>query len=152
MRLARKCLIALCAVAVGACGEQAPSGPIGSSQAAPQGTPNAGLEAVKVGLAGLAVPTAEGTDLLRDRLAAAFDLSGALGDQADVILGLVADADRSAYAQLPAVAPPTSRADPVVDAVPAAYFPGIPVPPGAPPPTTELMLALPGALDSVGRA
>jgi hypothetical protein len=151
VRLAHKCAVALFAVALGACGGQAPPAPIGSPSPAASGPSGEGLQAFKDGLSALVIPAAGTTDLLSDRLTAAFDLGGSLGAKADVILALLASADRAAYAKLPVVAIPSSRASPSGGVVTAAYFPVVPVPPKAPPPTTEVMFALPGLLDSVGR-
>ncbi|MGZ8481042.1 MAG: hypothetical protein ACXWWO_01130, partial [Candidatus Limnocylindria bacterium] len=96
------------------------------------------------------MPPAEG-NLLRDQLAEAIDLRGALGDEAEDILQLLADAERAAYPGAPEFEAASSIMDTAADVVTVAYLQAIPLPPGAPPPTIEAMIILPLLLDAVGR-
>lgn len=146
----RPFLMGLLVVAVGACGGPPSTTPIGSPSAAASGLSGEGLQAFKDGLAALEVPTAASTNLLRDQLTAAFDLRGSLGEQADAILALVAEAERAAYSELPDATPPASRVEPAAGVVTAAYVAAGSLL-SAQPPTVDLLLTLPGALEAIGR-
>ncbi len=150
----RAWLAALLVIALGACGGPPASGQPGSAPTGASGPTGEGIQTVVDGLASLVIPPGEGTDLLVDRLTTALDLHGALGEQADAILALMAAAERAAYAGLPdVVVPPTALTDSAAAPriVTAGYLAAVPTPPKAPPPTTDLMNNFPGSLDAVGR-
>jgi hypothetical protein len=139
--------IALLVVALGACSGQPSTTPIDSPPATAAGPSGAGLQAFKDDLAALILPPAD-TDVLRNQLAEAIDLRGALGDAAEDILLLIADTERAAYPGPPEIQLPTAAANSTWD---VAFSPSIPLPPAVPPPTYDVMVTLPGGLDGVGR-